>query len=223
MNAGGKKAVLWGTAVDNLAWWRMVDAEGDWLEVTRLNHNLGKIHDVPVASFELVWKDGRAPPRRGQGTAHRKARHPGRRVPQDRPRQGCDGQVPRRIAGSAKGGLRRPDHRRALDPAPHARARPHRVPGILRPGARRHSRASSRSRDTSIHRPIKSAPFSPASSIWMSATCAPSATAPNRSAERSRRWCCSATSSARTMPRSRRPLRRSCALPTPAPAKASLR
>jgi FAD/FMN-containing dehydrogenase/Fe-S oxidoreductase len=62
MNAGGKKAVLWGTAVDNLLWWRMVDPEGNWLEVTRLNHNLGKIHDVPVASFELVWKDGRTHP-----------------------------------------------------------------------------------------------------------------------------------------------------------------
>jgi FAD/FMN-containing dehydrogenase/Fe-S oxidoreductase len=58
MNAGGKKAVLWGTAVDNLAWWRMVDAQGNWLEVTRLNHNLGKIHDTDLASFELVWKDG---------------------------------------------------------------------------------------------------------------------------------------------------------------------
>src|SRR5580658_1901853 len=62
MNAGGKKAVLWGTAVDNLAWWRMVDAQGNWLEVTRLNHNLGKIHDAAVASFELVWKDGGAAP-----------------------------------------------------------------------------------------------------------------------------------------------------------------
>jgi FAD/FMN-containing dehydrogenase/Fe-S oxidoreductase len=62
MNAGGKKAVLWGTAVDNLAWWRMVDTEGNWLEVTRLNHNLGKIHDVLVASFDLVWKDGRVHP-----------------------------------------------------------------------------------------------------------------------------------------------------------------
>jgi FAD/FMN-containing dehydrogenase/Fe-S oxidoreductase len=61
MNAGGKKAVLWGTAVDNLAWWRMVDSEGNWLEVTRLNHNFGKIHEVLVASFELVWKDGRVP------------------------------------------------------------------------------------------------------------------------------------------------------------------
>jgi FAD/FMN-containing dehydrogenase/Fe-S oxidoreductase len=62
MNAGGKKAVLWGTAVDNLAWWRMVDPEGNWLEVTRLDHNLGKIHDAPAARFELVWKDGRSPP-----------------------------------------------------------------------------------------------------------------------------------------------------------------
>jgi uncharacterized protein DUF3683/FAD binding domain-containing protein len=58
MNAGGKKAVLWGTAVDNLAWWRMVDPDGNWLEVTRLHHNLGKIHDAAVASFELVWKNG---------------------------------------------------------------------------------------------------------------------------------------------------------------------
>src|SRR5450631_441556 len=62
MNAGGKKAVLWGTAVDNLAWWRMVDPDGNWLEVTRLNHNLGKIHDVLVASFDLKWKDGNANP-----------------------------------------------------------------------------------------------------------------------------------------------------------------
>jgi FAD/FMN-containing dehydrogenase/Fe-S oxidoreductase len=62
MNAGGKKAVLWGTAVDNLAWWRMVDAQGNWLEVTRLNHNLGKIHDAAVASFELAWKDGTQAP-----------------------------------------------------------------------------------------------------------------------------------------------------------------
>jgi len=61
VNAGGKKAVLWGTAVDNLAWWRMVDAEGNWLEVERIGHNLGKIHEAPVASFSLTWKDGRKP------------------------------------------------------------------------------------------------------------------------------------------------------------------
>ncbi|NCV87675.1 MAG: DUF3683 domain-containing protein, partial [Oxalobacteraceae bacterium] len=55
MNAGGKKAVLWGTALDNLASWRMVDPNGDWLEVTRLDHNLGKIHDAPLVRFKLEW------------------------------------------------------------------------------------------------------------------------------------------------------------------------
>jgi FAD/FMN-containing dehydrogenase/Fe-S oxidoreductase len=53
MNAGGKKAVLWGTALDNLASWKMVTPDAKWLEVVRLDHNLGKIHDVPVARFEL--------------------------------------------------------------------------------------------------------------------------------------------------------------------------
>ncbi|GAA4337177.1 FAD/FMN-binding oxidoreductase [Pigmentiphaga soli] len=62
MNAGGKKAVLWGTALDNLAWWRMVDPEGNWLEVTRLEHNQGKIHDIETARFELKWFDGGAAP-----------------------------------------------------------------------------------------------------------------------------------------------------------------
>ena len=57
MNAGGKKAVLWGTALDNLASWRMVTPEAKWLEVIRLDHNLGKIHDAPTASFELRWLD----------------------------------------------------------------------------------------------------------------------------------------------------------------------
>jgi FAD/FMN-containing dehydrogenase/Fe-S oxidoreductase len=55
MNAGGKKAVLWGTALDNLASWRMVTPDADWLEVTRLDHNLGKIHDAPIANFELAY------------------------------------------------------------------------------------------------------------------------------------------------------------------------
>ena len=55
MNAGGKKAVLWGTALDNLASWRMVTPDANWLEVTRLNHNMGKIHDAAMASFELKY------------------------------------------------------------------------------------------------------------------------------------------------------------------------
>jgi FAD/FMN-containing dehydrogenase/Fe-S oxidoreductase len=57
VNAGGKKAVLWGTALDNLASWRMVTASAEWLNVTRLDHNLGKIHDVPAAQFLLEYHE----------------------------------------------------------------------------------------------------------------------------------------------------------------------
>ena len=53
MNAGGKKAVLWGTALDNLLSWRMVTPDGNWLEVERFNHNLGKIHDQSEVTFTL--------------------------------------------------------------------------------------------------------------------------------------------------------------------------
>ncbi len=54
MNAGGKKAVLWGTALDNLVAWKMVTPDGLWMEVERLNHNLGKIHDAPQATFRIT-------------------------------------------------------------------------------------------------------------------------------------------------------------------------
>jgi len=53
MNAGGKKAVLWGTTLDNLVSWRMVMPDGDWLEVERLNHNLGRIHDQVEVGFRV--------------------------------------------------------------------------------------------------------------------------------------------------------------------------
>ncbi|HSV61622.1 MAG TPA: DUF3683 domain-containing protein, partial [Variovorax sp.] len=58
MNAGGKKAVLWGTALDNLVSWRMVTPQAQWLEVTRLDHNMGKIHDAEVATFECRYFSG---------------------------------------------------------------------------------------------------------------------------------------------------------------------
>jgi FAD/FMN-containing dehydrogenase/Fe-S oxidoreductase len=57
MNAGGKKAVLWGTALDNLASWRMVTPDGNWLDVERLNHNFGKIHEQELVSFRLTRYD----------------------------------------------------------------------------------------------------------------------------------------------------------------------
>ena len=78
MNAGGKKAVLWGTALDNLASWRMVTPQAQWLEVVRTDHNLGKIHDAAVATFLCTWfaADGKAELRRHTltipGTAFRK-------------------------------------------------------------------------------------------------------------------------------------------------------
>lgn len=61
-NAGGKKAVLWGTTADNVYWYRMVDPNGDWIEVTRVNHNLGKIHLQEDVVFEAVWKKGGSAP-----------------------------------------------------------------------------------------------------------------------------------------------------------------
>ncbi|NNE63409.1 MAG: DUF3683 domain-containing protein, partial [Gammaproteobacteria bacterium] len=53
MNAGGKKAVIWGTTIDNLLRWKMVTADANWLEVTRINHNLGKIHEQETVEFEI--------------------------------------------------------------------------------------------------------------------------------------------------------------------------
>ena len=63
MNAGGKKAVLWGTALDNLASWKMVTPDGLWMEVVRLRHNFGKIHDVESAEFRITryHENGRSP------------------------------------------------------------------------------------------------------------------------------------------------------------------
>jgi len=57
MNAGGKKAVLWGTALDNLASWRMVTPDATWMEIERLDHNLGKIHDAAMARFKISRYD----------------------------------------------------------------------------------------------------------------------------------------------------------------------
>ena len=63
MNAGGKKAVLWGTALDNLASWKMVTPDARWMLVERLDHNLGKIHDLAIARFRVTRyaRDGKTP------------------------------------------------------------------------------------------------------------------------------------------------------------------
>lgn len=59
MNAGGKKAVLWGTALDNLMSWRMVDPDGHWMEIERLDHNFGKIHLAPEVNFRIRRLDAK--------------------------------------------------------------------------------------------------------------------------------------------------------------------
>ncbi len=63
MNAGGKKAVLWGTTLDNLVSWRMVTPDAQWLDVERLGHNLGKIHEQAEVCFRLTryLRDGKTP------------------------------------------------------------------------------------------------------------------------------------------------------------------
>lgn len=58
-NAGGKHAVIWGTCVDNLLSWKMVTPDGNWLEVVRLNHNMGKLHDEAEVSFKLTRLSGK--------------------------------------------------------------------------------------------------------------------------------------------------------------------
>jgi FAD/FMN-containing dehydrogenase/Fe-S oxidoreductase len=78
MNAGGKKAVLWGTALDNLASWKMVTPDGDWMEIERLDHNLGKIHEAGRVRFRIRVFDDKGKPVRAEqileipGTAFRK-------------------------------------------------------------------------------------------------------------------------------------------------------
>jgi len=63
MNAGGKKAVLWGTTIDNLVSWRMVTPDAKWMLVERLGHNLGKIHLQDEVRFRITRfeADGKTP------------------------------------------------------------------------------------------------------------------------------------------------------------------
>jgi FAD/FMN-containing dehydrogenases len=53
MNAGGKKALRWGTTIDNLLSWKMVMPDGNWLQVKRLDHNQDKIQLLDQVSFKI--------------------------------------------------------------------------------------------------------------------------------------------------------------------------
>ena len=62
MNAGGKKALRWGTTIDNLLSWKMVMPDGNWLQVKRLDHNQDKIQLLDEVSFKIyhLKTDGEA-------------------------------------------------------------------------------------------------------------------------------------------------------------------
>ncbi len=49
--------MLWGTALDNLAYWQMVNLQGEWLRIERVRHNFGKIHDEETAVFDVHTLD----------------------------------------------------------------------------------------------------------------------------------------------------------------------
>lgn len=61
MNAGGKKAVLWGTTIDNLLSWKMVTPDARWIRIDRVGHNHGKIHQAEKVVFKIyeLKKDGK--------------------------------------------------------------------------------------------------------------------------------------------------------------------
>jgi len=66
MNAGGKKAVMWGTTLDNLVSWRMVTPDAKWIQVERINHNLGKIHCQETVEFRITRYQADGKTRDGQ-------------------------------------------------------------------------------------------------------------------------------------------------------------
>ena len=70
MNAGGKKAVLWGTTLDNLVSWKMVMPDATWMQVERIEHNLGKIHEQEMTEFRLQRYDFRGNAMGGPRTLH---------------------------------------------------------------------------------------------------------------------------------------------------------
>ncbi|MBI9082608.1 MAG: DUF3683 domain-containing protein [Desulfobacterales bacterium] len=57
-NAGGKTAVLWGTAIDNLLSFRIAVLGGEHLEVRRIGHPLRKIRPSDQVCFEVRSRSG---------------------------------------------------------------------------------------------------------------------------------------------------------------------
>ncbi len=53
-NAGGKKCVMWGTAIDNLYSFLIVDSNGDILTIKRTNHPYRKILPNDIVTFDVI-------------------------------------------------------------------------------------------------------------------------------------------------------------------------
>jgi len=58
-NAGGKKAVRWGTCVDNLLEWKMAMPSGEQWTVRRADHHLRKILHDDTVTYEILDAEGR--------------------------------------------------------------------------------------------------------------------------------------------------------------------
>jgi FAD/FMN-containing dehydrogenase/Fe-S oxidoreductase len=52
-NAGGKKAIIWGTAIDNLYAYRIANAQGQVIEIRRRNHPYRKIQPDDEVIFDI--------------------------------------------------------------------------------------------------------------------------------------------------------------------------
>ncbi len=53
-NAGGKKCVMWGTAIDNILSFRIVNATGQILDVKRRDHPYHKIREDDIVTFDVT-------------------------------------------------------------------------------------------------------------------------------------------------------------------------
>ncbi len=58
-NAGGKKCVMWGTAIDNIYSFLIVDANGDILKIKRKNHPYHKINQDDMVEFDIYKHDSK--------------------------------------------------------------------------------------------------------------------------------------------------------------------
>ena len=102
----------------------------NWLEVERVAHNLGKIHDAPEVTFQLTWKDGREAAASAKVLRTETLKIPG--ASSARPASARTSPTSSSAACPACGRRRRPDHLGALGRAQDAEAHPHGVPRVLR-------------------------------------------------------------------------------------------